>query len=180
MSTASHLWAIGYEDMVRADQVRDEIVELAWGAGQGGKYLILDDIAVVVRDPDGSFTFDRKPFPGLANVLISTGVGFLAGMVLAAPLAGATLGALLGSAGTAAVTHAGISETFVRDVEAMMKPGTSALFVLDDEGDMEMILLKIRGLGGTVLQTNVDLERANLIRSTLAAASTNKIEPVSR
>jgi hypothetical protein len=29
----------------------------------------------------------------------------------------------------------------------------------------------IRGLGGTVLKTNVDLERAQLIQSTLAAPS---------
>ena len=58
----------------------------------------------------------------------------------------------------------------IHDVESMMKPGTSALFVLDDEGDMEVILHKIRGLGGTVLKTNVDLERAKLIQSTLAAS----------
>ena len=44
----------------------------------------------------------------------------------------------------------------------------SALFVLDDEGDMEVILHTIQGLGGTVLKTNVDLERAKLIQSTLA------------
>src|SRR5262249_5802271 len=127
---------------------------LGWGAGQAGKSLLLEDIAVVVRHPDGSFTFDRKPLPGLANILACTGAGFLAGLVLAAPLTGATIGALLGSAGTAAATHAGISEAFVRDVEAMMKPGTAALFVRDDEGDMEVILHKIGGLGGTVLKTN--------------------------
>jgi uncharacterized membrane protein len=166
MSTSAHLWAIGYDDLTQADQVRDEITELGWGAGKAGKYLLLQDIAVVVRHPDGSFTFDRKPFPGLVNILASTGAGFLAGLVLAAPLTGATIGALLGSAGTAAATHAGISADFIRDVEAMMKPGTSALFVLDNEVDMDMILHKIRGLGGTVLKTNVDLERARLIQST--------------
>ena len=171
MTTATHLWAIGYENTERADQVRNEIAELGWGAGKAGKYLLLEDIAVVVRHPNGTITFDRKPFPGLANILACTGVGFLAGLVMAAPLTGATIGALLGSAGTAAATHAGISEAFVRDVEAMMKPGTSALFVLDDEGDMEVILHKIRGLGGAVLKTNVDLERAKLIQSTLAASS---------
>jgi uncharacterized membrane protein len=170
MSTTAHLWAIGYDDMKRADQVRDEIIQLGWGAGRGGKYLILQDIAVVVRLPDGTFTFDHQPFPGLANILACTGVGFLAGLVLAAPLTGATIGALLGTAGTAAATHPVIDEAFIRDVEAMMKAGTSALFVLDDEGDLEMILHKIQGLGGSVLKTNVDLERANLIRSTLAAS----------
>src|SRR5262245_47164729 len=170
MTTDAHLWAIGYDDMVRAEQVRKAIIELGWGAGMAGKYLLLEDTAVVVRDPDGSFTIDRQPSPELANILTCAGVGFLAGLVLAAPLAGATIGALLGSAGTAAAAHAGIKEDFIHEVESMMKPGTSALFVLDDEGDMEMILAKIKGLGGTVLKTNVDMERAKLIQSTLAAA----------
>jgi uncharacterized membrane protein len=177
MTTTAHLWAIGYDDMARADQVREEITELGWGAGKAAKYLILEDIAAVVRHPDGSFTFDRKPFPGLANILACTGVGFLAGLVVAAPLTGATIGALLGSAGTAAATHAGISEEFVCDVVAMMKPGTSALFVLDDEVDMKVILHKIQGLGGTVLKTNVDLERVKLIQSTLAEASPEETQP---
>jgi uncharacterized membrane protein len=177
MTTAAHLWAIGYDDIARADQVRNEITELGWGAGEAGKDLILQDIAVVLRHPDGSFVFDRKPFAGLANILACTGAGLLAGLVLAAPVTGATIGALLGSAGTAALNHAGISEAFVRDVEAMMKPGTSALFVLDDVGDMDVILHKIQGLGGTVLKTNVDLERAKLIQSTLAAASPGETQP---
>src|SRR5262249_35105816 len=103
MTTDAHLWAIGYDDMARADQVRDEITRLGGGGGQAGKYLNLLDIAVVVRRPDGSFRFDRKPFPGVANVLGCTAVGFLAGLVLAAPLTGATIGALIGGAGTAAL-----------------------------------------------------------------------------
>jgi len=55
-----------------------------------------------------------------------------------------------------------------------MKPGSSALFVLDDEGDMDVILHRIRGLGATVLKTNVDVERAKLIQSTLAASAETK------
>jgi hypothetical protein len=61
MTTASHLWAIGYDDMERAYQVRDEIARLGWESGQAGNYLLLLDLAVVVRHPDGSFTLDRKP-----------------------------------------------------------------------------------------------------------------------
>jgi uncharacterized membrane protein len=171
MKTNSHLWAIGFDDSERADQVRDQIIELGWGAGKAGKYLILEDIAVVVRHPDGRFTFDRKPFPGIANIVASTGAGFLAGLVLAAPITGATIGALLGSAGTLGATRAGISDAFVRDVETMMKPGSSALFVLDEAGDMDVILHRIQGLGGTVLSTNVDLERTKLIQETLAKAA---------
>jgi uncharacterized membrane protein len=177
MTTAAHLWAIGYDDMGRADQVRDVVSRLGWGTGHAGKYLILTDIAVVVRHPDGSFTFDHKPFPGVTKILGCTAVGFLAGLALAAPLTGAIIGALVGGVGTAAsAAAAGIDDNFVRAVEMLMKPGTSVLFILDEDGDMEMILHEIRGLGGTVLKTNVDLERAKLIQSTLAAASDGMTE----
>ena len=174
MTKSGNLWAIGYDDMGRAEQVRDEIIKLGWDT----HYLILLDIAVVVRHPDGSFTCNREPVPAVANILGCTAVGFLAGLVLLAPLTGATVGALLGGAGTAATVAAvGIRDDFVREIEGLMGPGTSALFVLDSEGDMEVILHAIRGLGGTVLRTNVDLERAKLIQSTLAAASADPSKP---
>jgi hypothetical protein len=48
---------------------------------------------------------------------------------------------------------------------------------LDDEGDMDVILHAIRGLGGTVLKTNVDVNRARLIQSTLAAIPDDSTEP---
>ena len=169
MTTAAHLWAIGYDHMQRADQVREEIVRLGWDT----HYLCLLDVAVVVRQPDGSFSFDREAFPAAGNVLACTLGGFVAGLVLGTPLTGLLVGGLVGSAGSATATagDAGVGDDFIREVEAVMKPGTSALFILDDEGDMEMILLKIRGLGGTVIKTNVDLERVKLVQSTLAGGS---------
>jgi len=162
-----HLWAIGYDDMERADRVREQVTGLGWDK----PYLLLEDIAVVVRHPDGSFTVDREPFPAVPNILSWTAVGFVAGLVLAAPLVGAAVGAVLGGAGSAVAAGVGIGDDFVHEVEAMMKPGTSALFVLDDEGDMDVILHAIRGLGGTVLKTNVDVQRAKLIQATLAGTS---------
>jgi uncharacterized membrane protein len=177
MTTTAHLWAIGYDDMGRADQVKDEITRLGWGEGLGGKYLILKDVAVAVRHPDGSFTINREPFPVVGNILACTTVGFLAGLALAAPLTGATVGALVGSGGSALSARVGLGDDFIREVERLMKPGTSALFVLDEAGDMDVILHAIQGLGGTVLKTNVDPERAELIQSTLAGASGDAIRP---
>jgi uncharacterized membrane protein len=167
MTASGHLWAVGYDDMGRADQVRAEIVRLGWVTHR----LLLDDVAVVVRHPDGSFTFNREPYQVPLHILGCSAVGFLVGLVLAAPVTGASIGAALGAAGAAAVRSVGIGEDFVREVEGLMKPGTSALFVLDNEGDMDLILHGLRGLGGTVLKTNVDVERAKLIQSTLAASS---------
>ena len=167
MTSSGHLWAIGYDHMERANQVRDKIIDLGWDKHR----LILEDVAVVVRHLDGSFTLGRERFPAASNVLGFTAVGFLAGLVLGAPLTGATIGAMLGGAGTAAASaSAGIGDDFVAEVQGLMKPGTSVLFVLDSEGDMDVILHAIRGLGGTVLKTNVDVERARLIQATLAAS----------
>ena len=168
MTKSGNLWAIGYDDMGRANQVRDEIITLGWDK----HYLLLNDVAVVVRHSDGSFTLDREAFPAASNVVGCSVVGFLAGLVLGAPLTGATIGAMMGGAGTAVSASVGIGDDFVEEVKGLMKPGTSAIFVLDDEGDMDVILHAIRGLGGTVLKTNVDLERAQLIQSTLATPST--------
>jgi uncharacterized membrane protein len=166
MRSTKHLWAVGYDDMDRAGQVRDEIAKLGWVENR----LLLADLAVVVRHLDGSFTFDRERFPTGANIMGASAVGFLAGLVVGVPIVGAAIGAMVGGAGTAMhAMSAGIADDFIKDVQRLMKPGTSAIFVLDSEGDMDMILHGIRGLGGTVLKTNVDVERARLIQSTLAA-----------
>src|SRR5262245_4418299 len=130
MTRSGNLWAIGYDDMGRGKQVRDEIMRLGWDK----HYLALEDIAVVVRHPDGSFALERPSFPAAPNIVGLTAVGFLAGLVLGAPLTGATIGAMVGGAGTAAAASAGIGDDFVKEVEGLMKPGTSALFVLDSEG----------------------------------------------
>jgi uncharacterized membrane protein len=169
MTKSGHLWAVGYDDTGRANQVRDEIIRLGWEEHS----LLLDDIAVVVRHAEGSFTVEREAFPATSNIVGMSVVGFLAGLVVGAPVPGAIIGAMVGGVGStaAASVSVGIDEAFIKEVEQLMRPGTSAIFVLDDEGDMDVILHAIRGLGGTVLKTNVDLERARLIQSTLAAPS---------
>jgi uncharacterized membrane protein len=166
MMKGGHLWAVGYDDVERAEQVRAEIGRLG-----ESRCLILLDTAVVVRYPDGCVTLDGEPFVAPAHLRGHTFGGFLAGLALGAPpLTGAAVDAWVGrSGGTAA--EVGIDDDFIRQVEALMKPGTSALFVLDREEDMAAILQRIRGLGGTVLKSNVDIERAKLIQSTLAAAA---------
>jgi uncharacterized membrane protein len=166
MTNCGHLWAIGFEDIGRAAQVRDEIVRLA-----EKHYLILLNSAVAVRHPDGSTTLDGVPFVNATTRLGRHSLAsFLAGLALGAPpLTGAAAGTLL-RATCHPTDEAEINEDFVSEVARVMKPATSALFVLDQAGDMDAILQGIRGLGGTVLKANVDLERAKLIQSTLAAA----------
>lgn len=164
MIKGAHLWAIGYDDMERAEQVRAEITRLG-----ERRSLILLDTAVAIRYPDGIVTLNGEPFASIPYFRGHSFAGFLAGLALGAPpLTGSAAGALVRAAGGTAA-EVGIGEDFIHEVQALMKPGTSALFVLDQEGDMPAIMRGIRGLGGTVLRTNVDVRRAKLIQSTLAA-----------
>jgi uncharacterized membrane protein len=166
MSESSRLWAVGFDGTGRAAQVRDEIIRLSCEK----HCLILLDIAIAVSYADGSFTLNGEPLREVNNIVGRTVACFLAGLALGAPpMTSAAVGTVLGSFGGDTVA-VGISRTFVREVERLIKPGTSVLFVLDDGGDMDAILLAIRGLGGTVLKTNVDVEEAKRIQATLAAS----------
>jgi len=163
MSDAGHLWAIGYDTLDGAKHLRAEVARLA-----ETHCLTLLDTAVVVRYPDGSVTLDGERFVCVPAFRGHSLLSFLAGLSMGAPpLSGAAAGAWMNAAGGTAV-QAGIEDNFVREVQSLMKPGTSALFVLDQASDMTSILNRIRGLGGAVLKTNVDLERARLIQSTLS------------
>ena len=166
MSTRGHLWAVGFESTGRAAQFREEIIRLAWEKHQ----LVLLDVAVAVRYPDGCFTLNGEPYPAATQLHGGTVAHFLAGLSLGAPpLYGPAVGAMFATLG-ATPAEVGINDSFVREVAGLIQPGTSVLFVLDEVGDLDAILHGIRGLGGTVLKTNVDLERARLIQSTLAAS----------
>src|SRR5262249_18075709 len=106
--------------------------------------------------------------PMVTNVGGHTLASILAALALGVPpMSGEAVSAVLGEFGACAVA-AGISDDFVREVAGLIRPGTSVLFVLDDRADLDAILPAIRGWGGTVLKTNVDLERAKLVQSTLA------------
>jgi uncharacterized membrane protein len=158
--------------MMRAEQVRHEVLKL------GDKHsLIVLDTAVVLRYPGGSVTLNGEPFVSVPYFRGNSSASFLAGLALGAPLlTGPAAGVLVRAVGGTAA-EVGIPEDFINEVQALIKPGTSALFVLEQTGDMDEILKGIRGLGGTVIKTNVDVRRARLIQSTLAAALPDETQP---
>jgi uncharacterized membrane protein len=166
MSKCAHLWAVGFDDTGQAGLVRDDLIKLAWEK----HCLNLLDVAVAVRYPNGTLTLNGEPFPAVRKSRDGIFSRILADLALGAPpLTGASVDAL-GAPFGATSAEVGIGGDFIQEIAQIIKPGTSVLFVLDEEGNMDAILHAIRGLGGTVLKTNVDLERAKLIQSTLAAS----------
>ena len=164
MKPRAHLWAIGFGDTRRAAEVRDEIAELS----RRTRELVLMDIAVAVCRRDRSFTLDGEPFLPEAGACHGPVARLLACLALGAPpMTARAVGAMLASVDVD--PEGAIADDFIRHVEGLIRPDTSALFVLDDVGDWDAVLRDIRGLGGTVLKTNVDIERTRQIQSVLAA-----------
>jgi uncharacterized membrane protein len=168
----THLWAISFADPSLANQLRDRLFEM-----QAEGLLSLEDLILVRRRSDGSFEIDQEVFEARGGLEKGAGVGFIVAVLLA----------VAGPAGTAALAALGvgpivgavlggivdffrdvkIDPTFVRQVEEVMKPGASVVFLLDRAGGLDRLLPRLHGLGGEVLRTNVDVERARQIQAAL-------------
>src|SRR5262245_39232812 len=108
MTRRGHLWAVGYDGVGRAEQVRREIIKLG-----ATRCLTVLDTAVVVRHPDGTVTLDGEPFAAPVHFGGRTLAGLLAALALGAPpLTGAAAGALVRGAGGVA-KEVGIDDDFI-------------------------------------------------------------------
>jgi uncharacterized membrane protein len=165
MEHSANLWAVAYDDTAKAEETRARITLLA----EQGSLKVLDT-ALGIRHRDGVVTLEGEPLGTESRAHWSSVARFLAGLMLAVPpLTGGASGRMLHTAGLRCPTEIGIDEDFIREVVAVMKPGVSVLFVLDQAGDMDAILQGLHGLGGQVLKTNVNLEHATRIQQALAA-----------
>ena len=165
MTTPAHLWAVGYDDLNRARQVREVVVSLS-GPQQSLRLL---DIAILERSADGTLTFNGKPFSAGSHLVHNGILGLLTSFALAMPMVSdEAVTWMMDSTAPGALNSLGIDDKFKQDIASMIQPGTSALLVLDVAENMNEILPRVQGLGGKILKTNVDIERANLIQSTLA------------
>ena len=80
MIEGAHLWAIGYDSIDRAEQIRSEAVRL--GEKQS---LILLDTAVAIRHLDGTITLNGEPVVSIPYFTNHGIAGLLAGLALAVP-----------------------------------------------------------------------------------------------
>src|ERR1700722_756264 len=118
----AHLWAVGFDGVDRAEQVREQIQQL-----HEQRCILLLNSSVAVRYPDGSVVLDGQPtvapirWGGLGLT------GFLAALALGAP----PLTEAAANSWAKCPEGRGIDDAFINEVERVMKPGTSVLFVLD-------------------------------------------------
>ena len=157
----STLIAIAYPDAETAEKVRTELVQAT------KEHLVdLQDAVVVEHRPDGKIKLNQAVSTTGAGAAGGALWGGLIGLIFLAPLLGMAVGAASGAlAGKA--TDVGVNDDLLKQLGEKLEPGGAALIALGSSGAPDKVLERLKPYGGHVIQTSLDSEREELLRSTL-------------
>jgi uncharacterized membrane protein len=146
------LIAIGYPDEATAEAAAEEARRLA-------RDLIIepDAIAVISRDQEGKFHVHTSHHPVGTGATWGMFWGLLFGMLFFIPFFGMAIGAGFGAL-MGKITKSGIDKAFQDQVRDMLKPGTSALFLMVEKVTPDKAVEAMSKYGGTVLKTSLSKE----------------------
>lgn len=166
----AELIAIGYPDEATALAAEQEAQHLA-------EELIIqpDAIAAIVRDKDGKYKVTTNHHPVGAGATWGMFWGFFFGLLFFVPVLGMAMGAGLGAL-FGKLEQAGIDKEFQEQVRDMLRPGTSALFLVLEKATPDKAIAAMSKYGGTVLKTSLSHEAEERLQSALHGAETK--EPV--
>src|SRR3954465_8176215 len=143
------LIAIGYNDETTAGLAAEEARRLA-----ADLIIQPDAIAVIVRDKEGKFHVNTSHHPVGTGASFGMFWGLLFGLLFFVPVfgmaVGAGLGALMGK-----VEKSGIDKEFQQQVRDLLKPGTSALFLVVEKVTPDKAVEALSQFGGTVLKSSL-------------------------
>jgi len=148
----SDLIAIGYPDEATAEAAADEARRLA-------RDLIIepDAIAVITRDQEGKFHTHTSHHPVGTGATWGMFWGLLFGVLFFVPVFGLAIGAGFGAL-MGKITKSGIDKAFQDQVRDLLKPGTSALFLMVEKVTPDKAIEAMSKFGGTVLKTSLSKE----------------------
>jgi uncharacterized membrane protein len=146
------LIAIGYPDEATAEMAAEEARRLA-------RDLIIepDAIAVISRDNEGKFHVHTSHHPVGTGATWGMFWGLLFGMLFFVPFFGLAIGAGFGAL-MGKITKSGVDKAFQDQVRDMVKPGTSALFLMVEKVTPDKAVDAMSKYGGTVLKTSLSKE----------------------
>jgi uncharacterized membrane protein len=162
----STLVAIAYPDADTAERVRGELVEAT-----KEHLLQLEDAVVVEHRPDGKIKLHQAMSTSGAGAAGGALWGGLIGLLFLAPLFGMAIGAASGAV-AGKLTDAGVNDDFMKQLGAKVPAGSAALIALGRAGAPEKVLDRLKPYGGEVIQTSLDDEDEERLRSALGGAVT--------
>jgi uncharacterized membrane protein len=146
------------------EQAREALERLRALQRQGAIHI--EDSAVIER-AEGGDVHTAQQLSGTTKGAAAIGglVGLLVGGFIF-PVAGLAIGAAAGGA-VGASFASGVDQGFVKDVQASIEPGRSALFLVVDHTNVRAALAAIEHFHGEVLQTSLDPELEDQLKEAL-------------
>lgn len=157
----SYLVVIAFDDPEEAGKVRATLSSME----QSG-HLNLDDSAIVVKDEEGEVHLKNEVDRGVkVGAVGGSAIGLLIGSVFF-PIGGLVLGAL-GGALVGKLLDKGVDQNFVKEVSEELKPGSSAIFFIIRDANVDATLASLRQYRGKVLQTSLPGDAEETLRKEL-------------
>jgi uncharacterized membrane protein len=157
----STLVAIAYPDAETAERVRAELVQAT------KEHLVqLEDAVVVEHRADGKIKLHQAVSTTGAGAAGGALWGGFIGLLFLAPLLGMAIGAASGAA-AGKVTDTGVNDNFMKELGEKVAPGGAALIYLGRSDAPEKVLDRVKQYGGEVIQTSLDAEQEEHLRSAL-------------
>lgn len=159
----STMIAIGYPDAQTAEEVRGVLIQAT-----KERLLDLQDAVVVEHQSDGKIRLHQAVSTAGAGAAGGALWGGLIGLLFLAPLLGMAVGAASGAV-AGKMTDAGVNDDFMKQLGARLEPGGAALIALGSSSAPDKLLERLQPYGGDVIQTSLDNEQEERLRSTLGA-----------
>jgi len=157
----STLIAIGYPSAETAEEVRGVLVQAT-----KEKLVDLQDAVVVEHRSDGKIKLHQAISTTGAGAAGGALWGGLIGLLFLAPLFGMAIGAATGAV-AGKVTDAGVNDDFLKQLGERLEPGGAALIALGSSNAPDKLLERLQPYGGDVIQTSLDHEQEERLRSSL-------------
>jgi uncharacterized membrane protein len=161
----AELIAIGYDDEATATAAAAEVDRLAHD-------LIIepDAVAVIMRGQDGKYKVVTNHHSVGGGATWGMFWGLLFGVLFFVPVFGMAVGAGLGAL-FGKIEKTGIDKEFQNQVRDMVKPGTSALFLVVEKVTPDKAVEALSKFGGTVLKSSLSKDAEAQLQDALHGES---------
>ncbi len=157
----STMVVLGYQDARTAEQAMNEVQRL-----QKDYMIQLDQIAVVEEDKDGKFHTHSPASPTAAGTTWGAFWGLLFGMLFFVPFIGLALGGAMGAL-FGGMAKAGMDKEWLERVRDVLKPGTSALFMVIEKVTPDKVIDGLRRYDGQVLRTSLSADAEQKLKEAM-------------